>query len=99
MAVSALLSTAMASDLLRTATESLLNRFCLTLLNYFRHLLSLSSLNMHLKKTESTPQHDSFKSIRCSSARTAKLNSLLRPKKSPLSLKAGRFISRWGWGA
>jgi hypothetical protein len=41
MAVSALLSTAMASDLLRTATESLLNRFCLTLSTYFRHLVAL----------------------------------------------------------
>jgi hypothetical protein len=41
MTVSVLLSTAMASDLLRTATESLLNRFCLTLPTYFRRLVAL----------------------------------------------------------
>jgi len=41
MAVSVLLSTALASDLLRTATESLLNRFCLTLPTYFRRLVAL----------------------------------------------------------
>jgi hypothetical protein len=44
---------------------------------------------MHLKKTESTPQHESFRSIRYFSARTAKLNSLLR-------LKEERVVAQ-GW--